>query len=39
MTLTAEQDFVKQPPVAESPLERIADLPTVAQEGERAANR
>jgi MFS family permease len=35
VTLTTEQDFVKQPPVAESPLERIADLPTVAQETER----
>jgi hypothetical protein len=39
VTLTAEQDFVKQPPVAESPLERIADLPTVAQEREKASKR
>ena len=29
--LTAEQDLVKQPPVAESPLEQSGDLPTVAQ--------
>ena len=32
VTLTAEQDYVKQPPVAESPLEQLADLPTVAEE-------
>jgi hypothetical protein len=30
VTLTAEQDLVMQPPVAESPLERLGDLPTVA---------
>src|ERR1700685_4186797 len=34
VTLTAEQDLVMQPPVAESPLERLGDLPTVAQERE-----
>jgi MFS family permease len=28
VTVTAEQDFAIQPPVAESPLEQIADLPT-----------
>ncbi len=31
VTLTAEQDLVMQPPVAESPLERLGDLPTVAE--------
>ena len=30
--LTAEQDLVVQPPVAESPLEKMGDLPTVAEE-------
>jgi MFS family permease len=30
--LTIEQDYVKQPPVAESPLERLVDLPTAAEE-------
>jgi MFS family permease len=34
VTLTPEQDFVKQPPVAESPPEPIADLTTVAQDSE-----
>ena len=38
-TLTGEQDFVKQPPVADSPHERIADLSTVAQAREKASNR
>jgi len=32
VTLTAEQDLAVQPPVAESPLERLGDLPTVAEE-------
>jgi MFS family permease len=32
VTLTAEQDFVMQPPLAESPLEQLGDLPTVAAE-------
>jgi hypothetical protein len=27
VTVTAEQDFAIQPPVAESPLEQIANLP------------
>lgn len=31
-TITAEQDFVKQPSVAESPLEQLVELPTVAEE-------
>jgi MFS family permease len=31
-TLTTEQDFAIQPPVAESPLEELGDLPTVAEE-------
>jgi MFS family permease len=31
-TLTTEQDFALQPPVAESPLEELGDLPTVAEE-------
>ncbi len=30
--LTTEQDYVKQPSVAESPLEQMDDLPTVAEE-------
>jgi MFS family permease len=30
--LTAEQDCVTQPPVAQSPLEQLGDLPTVAEE-------
>jgi hypothetical protein len=34
VTLTAEQDLVMQPPAAESPLERLGDLPAVAQERE-----
>ncbi len=29
--LTAEQDLVRQPPVAESPLEQSGDLPTVVE--------
>jgi hypothetical protein len=32
VTLTAEQDYVMQPPEAESPLEQLGDLPTVAEE-------
>jgi MFS family permease len=32
VTLTTEQDYVQQPPVAESPLEQLGDLPTVAEE-------
>jgi MFS family permease len=32
VTLTAEQDFVTQPPVAESPLEQSGGLPTVAEQ-------
>ena len=32
VTLTAEQDLVKQPPAAESPLEQLGD--SLEQEGE-----
>jgi MFS family permease len=30
--LTTEQDFVMQPPLVESPLEQLSELPTVAEE-------
>ncbi len=32
LTLTTEQDYVQQPPVAGSPLEQLSELPTVDEE-------